>query len=158
MPAKLMTFILLLMLSASAGCFTAEEAKVLPALPSENNKNYIYSVAEVYELADQLHQKNIIVQGQFMGWNGCPGKTKMITRSDWVLSGDQSGEQPEEQSGDQSGNQSYDQPDDQKCILVSGDFPKGLNPRNKKYLGKNVIIKAVVIYQDGFLNLKNVSR
>lgn len=59
---------------------------------------------------------------------------------------------------DQSGSQSDEQPDDQKCILISGDFPKGLNPRNKKHLGKNVIIKAVVIYQDGFLNLKNISR
>lgn len=127
MSVKFMSIALMFLLSV--GCIAAEDKN---SIPSHDNPDYVYSIDQLYEMADQLHNETVTVQGEFMGWKGCSEKTKMMTRSDWTLSHDQS------------------------CVLVNGDFPKGLHPRNKKDMGKSVTIKAIVIYQDGFLNLKQI--
>ncbi|SLM29435.1 hypothetical protein MTBBW1_1790060 [Desulfamplus magnetovallimortis] len=100
--------------------------------PINRAGDYIYTVSNLYEFSETLNQKAVTVKGNFLGWNGCSGKTKIITRNDWSIS------------------------DGVNCIFVSGYFPDGLHPRNKNDIGKTVTIKAIVMDIDGYLVLKNL--
>jgi hypothetical protein len=121
--------LLVFLAPAGAGCRAAGERQ---ALSAGGDEPHCYSVAEIYKQAEKLQQRTITVRGRFMGWRGCAGKTRMTTRSDWTLA---------------------DELPDGPCIFVSGDYPAGLNPRNKADRGKMVTIKALVIHEQGLVFL-----
>ncbi len=90
------------------------------------------SISEIYENPAVFDGRVVEVSGRFMGWTGCRAPTQMATRSDWTLR------------------------DDETCIYVSGGFPKGLRPRNKKDMGREIRIKALVIWDNDRTRLRLV--
>ena len=90
------------------------------------------ALSELYEIPGAFDGRVVELSGRFMGWTGCRAPTRMATRSDWTLR------------------------DDQTCIYVSGGFPQGLRPRNKKDVGREVRIKALVVRDNDRVYLRLV--
>ncbi len=113
-----------------AGCVSSPAEE--PAPPGASPNQASPSISELYENPGEFDGRVVELSGRFMGWTGCRAPTRMATRSDWTLR------------------------DDETCIYVSGGFPRGLHPRNKKDVGREVTIKARVVRDNERISLRLV--
>ncbi len=116
-----------------AGCASSSGEESTPSgAPPAAMKGAPPSISRIYENPGAFDGRVVEVSGRFMGWTGCRAPTRMATRSDWTLA------------------------DDETCIYVSGGYPPGLRPRNKKDVGRDVEIKALVIRDNERVHLRLV--
>ncbi|MCP4688703.1 MAG: hypothetical protein GY859_11680 [Desulfobacterales bacterium] len=114
-----------------AGCVSSPGEESAPSGASPNPAPR--SISELYENPGAFDGRVVELSGRFMGWTGCRAPTRMGSRSDWTLQ------------------------DDQTCIYVSGGFPPGLRPRDKKDKGRHVTIKALVVHDNQRVYLRLVN-